>query len=200
METDRIKGLDWETGCKGVNNDEKLFLEVLRTYYEEGQEIIERYQGFQGEDIERTIIDMHGMKSASAGIGARELSEEFKSMEVEGKTGNTAYLTEHMEACMDHLKELTTQIKSYLDENGAEEKVSHEGQPEETLETEVLDELIEALDDIEFELFEEKIALLRDKNFGQAANDGIAKADRAYENFDYDDARDALVELKGFLN
>ncbi len=196
METERIKGLDWETGCKGVNNNEELFLEVLRTYYEEGQEIIERYQSFQGENIERTIIDMHGMKSASAGIGAIELSEEFKSMEVEGKTGNTAYLSEHMEECMAKLKELTGQIKRYLDKNTAEEKVSYEGQPQEALKEELLDELIDALDEIEFELFEEKIALLLDKNFGQAINDGLRKANRAYENFDYDDAKDALVELK----
>lgn len=200
METERIKGLEWEIGCKGVNNDEKLFLEVLKTYYEEGQEIMKRYQNFQGEDIERTVIDMHGMKSASAGIGAMRISEEFKAMELEGKTGNSAYLSEHMEECMTHLKALTEEIKKYLDYNLTDEESCNEGQPEEALSVELLDELIGALDDIEFELFEEKIAQLCNKNFNSAVNEGIRKASAAYENFDYDDAKDILVALKSQLS
>lgn len=199
MQTERIQGLDWETGCSGVNNNEALFLEVLRTYYEEGQEILERYQGFQGENIERTIVDMHGMKSASAGIGAMGISEEFKAMELEGKTGNTAYLLAHMEECMVHLKELTGNIKKYLDTVQLKEETGHEGQPEETLEPGVLGELVVALDDIEFELFEEKIGQLLEKNFGSDINEEIEKANKAYENFEYDDAKEVLIKLNSRL-
>ena len=195
MQTERIQGLDWEIGCKGVNNNEKLFLDVLRTYYEEGEEILKRYQGYQGEDMERAIIDMHGMKSASAGIGAMDISAEFKAMELEGKTGNTEYLITHMDECMQHLKELAGRIKEYLDHH-VEEETGNSDQPEETLEAGLLDELITALDDIEFELFEEKIALLLEKNFGQEANDELRRANRTYENFDYDDAKDILEALK----
>lgn len=195
MQTEKIQGLDWEIGCKGVNNNEKLFLDVLRTYYEEGEEILDRYQNYQGEDMERTIIDMHGMKSASAGIGAMEISAEFKAMELEGKTGNNEYLITHMDECMQHLKELTSRIKEYL-AHRVEEDTGNSDQPEEILEAELLDELITALDDIEFELFEEKIALLLEKNFGQEANNELKKANRTYENFDYDDAKDILAALK----
>lgn len=198
MQKERIQGLDWETGCSGVNNNEALFLEVLRTYYEEGQEILQRYQGFQGENIERTIIDMHGMKSASAGIGAVEISEEFKAMELEGKTGNTEYLLNHMEECMAHLKELAGNIKKYLDTVQVEEPV-REGQPEEILEPGMLGELVVALDDIEFELFEEKIGWLLEKNFGSEINEEIKKANRAYENFEYDDAKEVLIKLNSSL-
>lgn len=196
MQEERIRGLDWEIGCKGVNNNEKLFLDVLRTYYEEGGEILERYQNYQGEDIERAIIDMHGMKSASAGIGAMELSAEFKAMELEGKTGNTEYLMQHMDECMQHLKELADAIQEYLNQC-AETEPENADQPEEVLKTEVLEELIEALDNIEFELFEEKIAQLLTKNFGQEANKELKKVNRTYENFDYDDAKNLLEELKG---
>ncbi len=199
MQTERIQGIDWEIGCNGVNNNEALFLEVLRTYCEEGMEIMERYQDFQGEDIERTIIDMHGMKSASAGIGAMEISGKFKAMELEGKTGNTAYLLSNMEDCMLCLKELTGHIKDYLDNHQEEEDIGHDGQPEEKLELEVLDALIGALDEIEFELYEEKIALLLKKNFGQEVNEGLANANQAYENFDYDDAKEALEALRSRL-
>ena len=198
MQTERIPGLDWEIGCKGVNNNEKLFLDVLRTYYEEGEEILRRYQNYQGENMERAIIDMHGMKSASAGIGAMEISAEFKAMELEGKTGNTEYLIIHMDECMHHLKELAERIKEYVAHH-VEEDRGNSDQPEETLEAELLDELITALDDIEFEFFEEKIALLLEKNFGQEANDELKKASRTYENFDYDDAKDILVGLRDRL-
>lgn len=199
MQTEKIQGLDWKIGCEGVNNDETLFLEVLRTYYEEGQEILERYQNFQGEEIERAIIDMHGMKSASAGIGAIEISEKFKAMEVEGKTGNHGYLLEHMGECMISLKELSKHIKEYLDTVLDEAERDFEGLPEEILGMEALDILIHALDEIEFELFEEKMAEYSKKNFGREVNEGLACANRAYENFDYDDAKDALEELKGRL-
>jgi HPt (histidine-containing phosphotransfer) domain-containing protein len=199
MELDEIKGLDWTVGCKGVNNDKALFVEVLRTYCGESREMLERYGQYQGEDTERTIIDMHGMKSASAGIGAMEMSQEFKSMELEGKTGNLDYLAEHMETCMAHLKELSEQIQAYLDSLDLGETADCEVRPEETLSSEDLSPLIEALDEIEFEVFEEKLALLSERNFGQSINEALKKAETVYGNFEYDEARDLLAELQESL-
>lgn len=192
---ERIQGLDWKIGFGSVNNEE-LFLEILETYCEEAQEILERYRNFQGEDMERAIVDMHGMKSASAGIGAMEISEEFKSMEVEGKTGNTEYLKDHMSECMLHLGELSGHIKEYLDTHQEKETVEQNNQPEETLDIEILNMLIQALDDIEFELFEEKIEQLLKKNFGSEGNEALKKAENAYENFEYDDAKEVLEALR----
>lgn len=199
MDKNQIKGLDWEIGSKAVNGDEELFLEVLKTYYEESQDILDKYKAYQGEDLERTIIDMHGMKSASAGIGAMELSAEFKAMELEGKTGNADYLLNNMAGCLKHLEELCADLKAFLDEAVQEKGNDLSDKPEESLSEAVLDELIQALEDIEFEMFEEKIAELKQNNYGAVINEGISKADRAYDNFDYDDAKDALVELKGML-
>lgn len=192
----KIEGLDWEAGCKSVNNDEELFLDVLRSYSEEGQEILDRYADFHGEDLERTVIDMHGMKSASAGIGAMEISEKFKGMELEGKIGNAEYLLENMSDCMACLKQLIEAIDAYLAENEKAE-VNLDGQPEEQFPAGKLEEMIGALEDIEFEAFEEQIAELRTRNFGSVINEGLAKAQKAYDNFDYDDAKEALEALKG---
>lgn len=194
--TQKIEGLDWEAGCKSVNHDEELFLDVLRSYSEEGREILNRYADFQGEDLERTVIDMHGMKSASAGIGAMEVSEKFKGMELEGKIGNVEYMLENMAGCMDCLKQLIEAIDDYLATN-VKAEVNLDGQPEEQFPAGKLDEMINALEDIEFEAFEELIAEFRTRNFGSAINEGLAKAQKAYDNFDYEDAKEFLEALKG---
>ncbi len=198
MDNPKINGLDWKIGCENVHNNKDLFLDILRTYCEESQEILKRYGEFQGEDMERTVVDMHGMKSASAGIGALDLSAKFKQMELEGKAGNEDYLLKHMPECLGDLKLLTEELKAFLDTIEVEE-VKLDGLPEESLPSEELDGMIEALEEIEFDIFEEKMAFLQTKNFGEAVNNGLAKADRAYENFDYDDAKEALIEVKGLL-
>lgn len=67
------------TNCAG---SEEIYVDVLQTFFETGKEKIELLQKlFNNKDWENYQIEAHGVKSASANIGAKKLSELAKGQE-----------------------------------------------------------------------------------------------------------------------
>jgi HPt (histidine-containing phosphotransfer) domain-containing protein len=70
--------------------------EVLQVYLEEGCEVLEDIQKkYESEDWKSYVIYVHSLKSNSFGIGADELGELAKSLELAGKEGNISYIQVH---------------------------------------------------------------------------------------------------------
>ncbi len=194
-----IKGLSAECGLKNVNFQEDVYDMVLETYCEESVLKREKYahveEGYIRENLQNTIIDMHGIKGASNGIGALELGEKFRLMEFAGKDGDVAYLLANMESCMQEYKDLVDNITIYLNEhNQTGDNASGE---EIGFDSSLLDKMIQALDDVDFDTFEDTMDELLKQNFGDEINQALNKAWRFYDNFDYDEAAEVLQELKG---
>lgn len=189
-----IAGLDVECGLKNVNNQQDIYDMVLETYCQEAEEKMARYahadRAFLQDNLQNTIIDMHGIKGASNGIGALELGEKFRKMEFAGKDGNIDYLFENMESCMEEYRALTEQIAAAC------------GQPEESttsgqLPAEVIDGLIRELEALDFDSFEDTMEDLLKQDFGGHTNHILKEVWEDYDNFDYEEAADLLGQLKG---
>lgn len=195
-----IKGLDVECGLKNVNNQEDIYDMVLETYCQEAVEKMAIYsqvdESFLQENLQKTIIDMHGIKGASNGIGALELGEQFRKMEFAGKDGDIAYLYENMKPCMDAYREMVEQINAARASEGSDLEVELSGE-EMSIDEDLIDELVQALDDIDFDKFEETMDELMQQNFGPNTNRTLKEAWNFYDNFDYDEAADLLKQLKG---
>lgn len=197
MKKYEIKGLDAECGLKNVCNQEDVYDMVLETYCQEAEEKIARYmdvdEAYLRNNLQRTIVDMHGIKGASNGIGAIELGETFRKMEFAGKDGDIAYLLENMKPCMEVYQEMTVQILAMCEEFKTAGPVKNE----DSLRTDVLDELLKSLEEVDFDRFEERMDELLDTDFGTDVNDVLKKVWNYYDNFDYDEAADLLEQLKG---
>ncbi len=89
-------------------DDEDIYKDVLETFLEEGREKIPFMEDIINSDMDRYIIEAHGLKNAAKQIGADTLSEEAKDSELSGKAGN-----------LDHVKEnhpkLMADYKAILD-------------------------------------------------------------------------------------
>ena len=85
------------------------------------QELLEK------ENYKDYEIEVHGLKSASANIGAMELSAAAKAHEMAASRGDTAYIREHFEGLLSAYESQLRHIREFLEQTtdsdaGAEEQ------------------------------------------------------------------------------
>ena len=105
---ERIPLLDTNMGMEYCCGSEELYKEVLEAYLKNGRSG-EMQQSFEEEDWGNYRIQAHALKSASLSIGARELSEQARLLEVAARDGNISYIKGHHE-------EVSRQYQTLLDE------------------------------------------------------------------------------------
>ncbi len=101
----RRRGLQY---CGGNEEDYKDILQVyLNTGLQKIREIREKYKA---EDWKDYTILVHALKSTSIGIGATELGEMAKELEIAGKEGNISYIQAHHREVMHEYEEVLLEI------------------------------------------------------------------------------------------
>ena len=96
--------------------DEDFYLEMIETYLEEDKrELLEKEYSLS--DWKSYQIHMHSLKSASLTIGADELSEHAKALELAVKDGNDSFVKEHHEEIMQEYDKLLGQIQKEFHQN-----------------------------------------------------------------------------------
>jgi HPt (histidine-containing phosphotransfer) domain-containing protein len=66
------------------------------------------------KNMRNFVIHVHGIKSASASIGANSLSEEARLLESAGKTNDMEYIAKHLPGFRQSLSALTARIGAAL--------------------------------------------------------------------------------------
>ncbi len=99
-----IPGIDYEVGLKNSGNED-TFKSLLEVYYKSVDtnygEISSLYDS---EDWKNYTIKVHALKSSSLLVGAVELSEEAKELEMAGKRDDIDYIRDNHLKVMEHLK------------------------------------------------------------------------------------------------
>lgn len=83
--------------------DEEGFREIIAIFHTEGKnrrKNLEHY--YQEEDWKNYVICVHALKGNAKGIGAGELSEMARELEMAGKENRIDFLQEHHEAMMEN--------------------------------------------------------------------------------------------------
>lgn len=87
--------------------DEDIYREVLETALEEGREKVPLMKELmENGDFDRYIIEAHGLKNAAKQIGADDLSEMAKSLELEGKAGHFDFVKDNHEKLVNKYQEV----------------------------------------------------------------------------------------------
>ncbi|MDR3139035.1 MAG: response regulator [Treponema sp.] len=111
----RIAGLNTEAGIAGTGGSEDIYREILAVYCQDARDRFELLRRPpEAEQLPLFITSIHALKSASASIGAAELSAEAANLEAAGKQGDMAFITEHLGRFYENLKTLTEQIQAGL--------------------------------------------------------------------------------------
>ena len=112
-----VEGLDIEKGIKLTGGKKQRYIKLLSMFYKDCLEkIIEIQKCLETDNIESYIINVHGFKSASAAIGADELSKAAAELEDAGKNGDMEFLYKHTPEFIKNLHKLLENIDFFLSE------------------------------------------------------------------------------------
>lgn len=111
---EQIKGIDMFQGLANVAGDKETYRMVLEVYLEEGEEKTPQLLDAKDKDIKLFTIHIHAVKSASNNIGAVELGEKARLLEMAGKEEDTAYIEDNFASFLDEFKCLLKAVKEYL--------------------------------------------------------------------------------------
>lgn len=172
-----IKGIDMEAGLSSVNGEEEVYNDILQIYYEDGVEMLGVLkQNLQHTDLQLFITHTHGLKSASKGIGANEVSERFKEMEFAGKDGDMARIDDRLPSCLEEFEELLANIKKHLDGGSA---------GGEDAATATLKKMKAFLEDMDTDVFEELLGDLEKNESDSARVEKLREIRVAYDDYDF---------------
>ncbi|MCM1120911.1 MAG: ATP-binding protein [bacterium] len=121
-ESVHIKGIDLDAAMRYHSGSAMDYRELLELYCIEGKRKRELLQEhFRSRDYERYGIEVHGLKSASANIGALRLSEMARDHEEAAAKGDETYLVEEFPRLLDAYEKQMDNIREFLNrqqENG----------------------------------------------------------------------------------
>lgn len=197
--------IDMPKGISNVGGSEDVYLSVLNTYYYEGLDKIEAVPiQFMNGEITLFTTNVHALKSSSASVGAVNISEKFKALEFAGKENNRLFIEENLDPTLRAFDELLKKVKSLLVEKGAfegagEEEDSLSALALESLESEVMTDLQQSLNNVNLKKCEEIINELSGHNYGDEINANIRKMRDAYDMFDYQTVKDMVTSILNIL-
>ena len=110
---EQLDFLDTESGLAYCCNSEEFYREMLISYRQSGKyEELQNY--YDIEDIENYRIVVHALKSTSLSIGAADISEKAKSLELAAKENDWEYIDEHHSELMEHYGKLLEQLDNVI--------------------------------------------------------------------------------------
>jgi len=118
-----IEGLDAARGLVATGGTNAGYRDVLKFYRRDAQARIPFLNAPHAEnDLKSFITHAHALKSASASIGATDLSEDAKSLEDAGRRGDMKLIRERVDGFRDRLTALTESLSLALGAGQEEEE------------------------------------------------------------------------------
>jgi signal transduction histidine kinase/CheY-like chemotaxis protein len=110
-----IPGVDIEKGIDMTGGSIAGYEEVLSMFCRDAKKRLPLLQKIPEMDALPTFItQIHGLKSASSSMGAKEISEEAAELETAGKAQDMAYIREHLGAFAQKVTELVQNIEKAM--------------------------------------------------------------------------------------
>jgi len=173
---------------KAKGNDKYNFneinLQTLKVFYKDGISRIEKIkQCLETEDYPLYTIYVHALKSASANVGAMEISKLAEALEMAGKHNDLEFIKSNTE-------QFLAKLKLYLDSISTSLEEEQENKP---LNTEVLINLKQALTN----MTSEDIAVI-DESINELQ--GVAQVDSILQNVLVGNYDGAITEIERILH
>ncbi|MDR1905289.1 MAG: response regulator [Treponema sp.] len=110
-----IEGLDTAQGIALTGGSESGYREVLDVYSQDCEERLRQIrEPFDQEGIRVFITNVHALKSASASVGAAQISEAAARLEEAGRMGDLKFIEENLGAFIAGLEKLVGAIREVL--------------------------------------------------------------------------------------
>ena len=116
----RIDGVDMEVAMQYYSGDEEGFVDLLELYFMDGRQKIKLLQELVESDILRYQIEVHGLKSASANIGAMNVSSMARAQENAAVQGDREFISDQFPALLAEYETLLANIGQFLEQRRQE--------------------------------------------------------------------------------
>ena len=113
--TIKIPGVDAEKGLARFGGDIEAYISVLRSYAENTPEILDKLRDVTEKNIKGYAVAVHGLKGASAGIGADTIAKKAAELEKTANSGDFHGVSDKNAAFLKDAEILVKAIRSYLD-------------------------------------------------------------------------------------
>ncbi|WP_250229386.1 hybrid sensor histidine kinase/response regulator [Anaeropeptidivorans aminofermentans] len=169
------------------NGNEVIYLNVLDNFAKYLPSKIKRIQNFwTEEDWGSFVADVHGIKSALANIGAKDMSLIARNLEIAAKEMNIFYVNEHVKSFLDDLNMLNQKLELVMPSY----TLSKDKGPEmpEALYIKSLEEIMQAIEDLDNLSAIEKLKTISEQCSSVERQHFIREISDLIELYDYDNA------------
>lgn len=111
----QIEGIDTDAASRYYVGDEAGFAGLLELYHMDGQRKRTLLPELAASDIPRYQVEVHGLKSASANIGAMDVSNMARAQENAAAQGDRSFIARQFPALMEEYEKLLENIGSFLE-------------------------------------------------------------------------------------
>jgi two-component system, sensor histidine kinase and response regulator len=113
-----IPGVDIQKGIAMTGGTVVAYKQVLSMFSKDAEDRMPFLQALPKADTMNAFVtQVHAMKSASASIGAAELSERAAALEAAGKAGDMVFIQENLAVFAESLSELINNIRLSLEQD-----------------------------------------------------------------------------------
>ncbi|MDR1921353.1 MAG: response regulator [Candidatus Adiutrix sp.] len=136
----RIDGLDLEEGLERFGGDWEAFLPILRSYAVNTPALLDQVREPVEEDLAAYTIVVHGLKSSSYGICAKQAGKSAEELERAAQSGDFEFVRANNGAFVEIAEKLIADLTAMLDNIEGENRKPGKDAPD----ADVLDRLREA--------------------------------------------------------
>lgn len=112
-----IEGIDIAAASRYYVGDKAGFTNLLELYHMDGQRKKELLRELSGTDISRYCVEVHGLKSASANIGAMKVSKLAREQENAAAQGDTDLVAQGFPKLLEAYETLLLHIGLFIDKD-----------------------------------------------------------------------------------
>jgi len=183
-----IEGMNASYGISSAGESVQNYLKILSVFLKDGMSKISEIREYYKKDIKLYTTHVHALKSVLATIGAKELSESAKLLELAGNSGDMDYIESNSEKFLIKLEILLENIGIALSQcNTIRDDAPLKDLPVEPMK-EKLFNLKEALNKMDTIATESILNDLSNNNFNNKTKDNLEVISHHILLCDYDDA------------
>ena len=185
-----LKGIDSAGAMGRMHFGEDIYISILKTYFTDLKNAVIRInEAREREDIKKFVVDVHGIKSTSASVGAMELSELAKALETAGKENNKEFIDEHINHFMQSCDEIIHVLQQYFEK---EETVL--SQEMSVLEPQWLSDMREACEEMDSLRTVELLEKIKGKRYSEKETELVTQIEEYVDLYDYDEVVSLLQQ------
>ena len=120
-----IEGIDVQSGVVNTGGKVVRYIKILGLFCQDCHEkLTEIPKAIRDNDLRFFITCVHALKSASANIGARQLSEKAKALEDAGNNMDMTYIEEHLDGFLQDMEKLAKIISQAISQDKSQPTIT----------------------------------------------------------------------------